>query len=188
MTRAWNDWYHCNGNTYGTWLHGDPRGFREKKHRRQIEGNYKKPPPADSYEKLRLHAKSLMKNPAVFLEQFARRIVCQAMVQELLSQQIELLALCVDDHHFHLLARFPDHQPRHWIGKAKRRASLAMQGYKKGERLWALKFRALPVNDRRHQINVFEYILRHKQQGAVVWTFRELPAKEKSPRKIPGAL
>ena len=36
MSVPWNDWYHCNGNTYGTWLRGDPRGFRERRHRLEI--------------------------------------------------------------------------------------------------------------------------------------------------------
>jgi len=36
----WNHWYHVNGNTYGTWLPGDPRGWRSYKHKRHVEGEY----------------------------------------------------------------------------------------------------------------------------------------------------
>ena len=32
---AWNGWYHVTGNTYGTWLPGDPRGWREC-HRKRL--------------------------------------------------------------------------------------------------------------------------------------------------------
>jgi hypothetical protein len=32
------------GHTYGTWLPGDPKGFRTRHHREHIEGDYKKPP------------------------------------------------------------------------------------------------------------------------------------------------
>ena len=44
---AWNNWYHVNGNTYGTWLPGDPRGWRERGHKKHVAGDYKNPPPPD---------------------------------------------------------------------------------------------------------------------------------------------
>ena len=31
----------------------------------------------------------------------------------------------------------------------------------------------MPINDRKHQLNVFGYIGDHKAKGAWVWTFRE---------------
>src|SRR3954468_9029001 len=43
----WNNWYHCMGNTYGTWLPGDPRGFRTRLHREHVEGDYRNPPKED---------------------------------------------------------------------------------------------------------------------------------------------
>ena len=36
----WNDWYHVMCHTYGTWLPGDPKGFRTRHHREQVEGDY----------------------------------------------------------------------------------------------------------------------------------------------------
>lgn len=44
MPRAWNAWYHVLTNTYGTWLRGDRRGWRERHHRKHVEGDYKNPP------------------------------------------------------------------------------------------------------------------------------------------------
>jgi hypothetical protein len=41
----WNHWYHCMGNTFGTWLPGSPKGFRTRHHREHVEGDYKHPPP-----------------------------------------------------------------------------------------------------------------------------------------------
>lgn len=41
----WNDWCHCMGHTYGTWLPGDPCSFRTRHHRQHIEGDYRNPPP-----------------------------------------------------------------------------------------------------------------------------------------------
>ena len=42
---AWHGWFHIIGNTYGTWVRGDPKGFRTLHHREHIEGDYKHPPP-----------------------------------------------------------------------------------------------------------------------------------------------
>ena len=95
------------------------------------------------------------------------------MVGELAAEEIEVVVASVDDHHFHILAKFPNERPRHWIGRAKRRASLALQGDKPHARIWALRSRAEPVKDRAHQLNVFHYIRSHGKRGAFVWTFRD---------------
>ena len=53
---AWNNWYHVNGNTYGTWLPGDPRGWRERGHKKHVDGDYKSPPPAGSGDAMHRYA------------------------------------------------------------------------------------------------------------------------------------
>lgn len=173
MPSAWNSWYHCTGNTYGTWLPGDPRGFRTRNHRMHVEGDYKAPPPRGVFDGLHALAKRSMKSSAVHLDAADRRTACFAMVAELIFRQVEVIALAVDDHHFHVLARCSDQDPRWWIGRAKRRASLVLQGRKNSERLWAARSRAEPIRDRSHQRNVFNYIVRHGERGAAVWTFRD---------------
>jgi hypothetical protein len=35
---AWNDWYHVVSHVYGSWLRGDPRGWRAVDHREHVEG------------------------------------------------------------------------------------------------------------------------------------------------------
>lgn len=173
MDGPWNDWFHCNGNTYGTWLRGDPRGYRERHHRLHVEGDYLDPPPPGEYEALHRQSKRLMKGEAVHLVPRQRVRVCQALATKLLDDGIEALVVAVDDHHFHLLGRFPDHNPRRWVGRAKKHSSHIMRGDKPHASLWAVRFRALPVRDRAHQVNVFNYIERHRERGAAVWTFRE---------------
>ena len=45
--KPWNFWYHVGSNTKGTWLTGDPRGFRSRHHREHVEGDYRRlSPPA----------------------------------------------------------------------------------------------------------------------------------------------
>jgi hypothetical protein len=45
MGKAWNDWYHVVVHVYGSWLRGDPRGWRARHHREHVDGDYKNPPP-----------------------------------------------------------------------------------------------------------------------------------------------
>lgn len=104
--RAWNGWYHVNGNTFGTWLRGDARGWRARHHREHVEGDYKNPPPPGTYDGLRASSRRLMKRDKVWLTAPARDLACRELVASLLCHGIEVIALAVDDHHFHLLARF----------------------------------------------------------------------------------
>jgi len=175
LVRPWNDWYHCTGNTYGTWLRGDPRGFRERHHRRHVEGDYKNPPPKGTYESLHRYSKHLMKGIAVKLNHDMRDFVCRALVSKLLCDDIEVLVVAMGAQHFHLLARFPDHESRHWVGRAKKHASHLLKDQKKHPKLWAVRSRAEPIKNREHQLNTFRYIQRHAEDGAAVWTFREEP-------------
>ena len=105
MARPWNNWYHCNGNTYGTWLRGDPRGYRERHHRLHVEGDYKNPPPPGTHSAVLSRSQRLLKGKPVHLDDHQRRVAAEAMVTKLLKDSIEAIAIAVDDHHFHLLAR-----------------------------------------------------------------------------------
>src|SRR6185295_14249726 len=100
-TRAWNDWYHVNGNTYGTWVRGDGRGWRARHHREHVDGDYKNPPPRGKYERLRAHSERLMERAGrevVRLSSKAQALACEVMVESLLVHGVELIALSVDDH------------------------------------------------------------------------------------------
>ena len=48
--QPWRHWYHCNGSTYGTWLPGDPRGWRSRNHRVHVPGDYRTPPPPGRFD------------------------------------------------------------------------------------------------------------------------------------------
>lgn len=192
----WNDWFHVNGNTYGTWLRGDPRGWRARHHREHVDGDYKNPPAPGTYDRLHAHSQRLMKRPAVHLSQEARALACQAMVDSLLRHRVELISLCVDDHHYHLLARFgkpTDSDPwasvvaqrrdgkaliavaRHCVGIAKKDSATALSDAGLAARggVWAKRCRVPPIGDRAHQLNVYRYIVNHAERAAAVWTFEQ---------------
>ena len=45
-------WYHVIWNTLGSWLPGDPRGFRNRDHRIHSTGDYRNPPPRSEHANL----------------------------------------------------------------------------------------------------------------------------------------
>lgn len=171
--RAWNGWYHVSSSTYGTWLRGDPRGWRARLHRAHVEGDYKNPPPQGTYDQLYQRSRRLLKKPPVRLDRVQRRIAAEAMVDRLRELGAEVIAASVDTVHYHILARFPDGRVRQRVGLAKKHAWHLLHDRGMTGRAWAKRCHALPIADRQHQVNVYHYIASHAAQGACVWTFRD---------------
>jgi REP element-mobilizing transposase RayT len=170
----WNDWYHVVSHVYGSWLRGDPRGYREVNHRIDVDGDYRHPPPKGKYDRLYRRSLSLMKRDPVSIAADLRQFVANAVAEKLESLEIEVLVVSVDAKHLHLLGRFPDRAPRVWAGRAKKHVShlLRETGLRTQEGgLWARRTHAEPIRDRAHQLNTFGYILRHRAKGAAVWRF-----------------
>ncbi len=193
---GWNGWYHCMANTYGTWLPGDPRGFRTRGHREHVEGDYKSPPPVGKYDGQHEGAKRRMKREAVVLSAEARQVACDEIRDSMARHGAEVLAVSVSAKHMHVLARFPlDRKPtfaerglrdkrtsatddpvRHIMGLAKQWSSkrLVAEGLAPVGGVWAKKGKIVPIKDRGHQVTAFNYILRHgPEEGAAVWSFRD---------------
>ena len=93
------------------------------------------------------------------------------MLKSLLKRAIEPVAMCVGRIHFHILAPFTDHNPRHWIVIAKKESShyLKVAGLAPVGGLWAVRCECLPVKDASHRTNAKKYILDHVTQGAAVY-------------------
>jgi hypothetical protein len=159
------------GHTYGTWLPGDRRGFRTRDHREHVEGDYKHPPPEGMYDATYARSRQLMKRDPIYLNVEQRLLIVRLLVESLQRRSFDVAVACVTDVHFHVLARFPDHNPRHWIGVAKKESShyakethLAPNGG-----LWAVRSKSLPARSRDHQLNAARYIFDHRLQGGAVW-------------------
>ena len=187
MHRPWNDWYHCVGNTYGTWLRGDPRGFRTRHHRQHIEGDYKHPPPPGAFTAELEQSKRSMTQPPVKLTPHQRQVVLDALVVRLHGLDVTVLALAVCRLHTHGLMRFPvryqvdgvpglckqnalqdgrDPVPRHLYGLARKHAAMTVD--LKG-RVWAKRPHFIPIRNRQHQVNVFRYVLDHLDEGGAIY-------------------
>jgi len=178
----WEDWYHIMCHTYGTWLPGDERGFRSRHHREHVDGDYKNPPPAGFYSDRLEQSKRLMKRDAVYLDLDQQRRAVEELTKSFLKWKIELKRLSVDRVHAHALAKIIDHDPRRWMGIAKKECSAYMKrdGLAPQGGLWAVRCECKPINDRRHLENVDKYILDHDQQGAIVHPPREINADRPS--------
>jgi hypothetical protein len=170
---AWNGWYHVNGNTYGTWLPGDPRGWRVKQHRCHVEGDYKHPPPLGKNQSLYRLNRQRLTAPPVYMTAEQREQAGRALLDMLAHVGVESIALCLTAAHFHLLGRFQDKQVRPRVGRAKKHACFVLKACGLDSRLWTAKAKVTPIRDRTHQVNVFHYICRHQAEGAWVWTFRD---------------
>jgi REP element-mobilizing transposase RayT len=179
---GWNSWYHCTGSTYGTWVRGDPRGWRSKGHREHVEGDYKRLPPDGKYAAMEAASKRLMKRERVVLSREARAAACEAMASSLVSDGVEVIAICVGAKHFHVLARFTppdamfvtaDRKRRTLIGRAKGRSATALSkgGLVAPGGVWAKRCRIKPIANRAHQVRVTRYIPAHRKKGAAVRMF-----------------
>lgn len=122
MGDAFNHWFHCTCHTYGSWLHGDPRGFRTRHRREHVDGDYKRPPPPGKYDAKFQRSKSLMQRPPVVLLKLHREIVAASIAASLRRRNVEVLAVAMDRIHLHVLARFVQHDARDLLGIAKREA------------------------------------------------------------------
>jgi hypothetical protein len=170
---AWRHWYHVSGTTYGTWLQGDPRGWRSRHHRTHVDGDYRNPPPAGTWDRLADYSAGRMKHPPLRLEAGQRRLVCLALAEKLTVLGTEPLVVSMDAVHFHLLARFVADNPRIVVGRVKRHATFELTAAGVARRAWAKGSHAKPIRSRRHQVAVFDYLVGHREKGAFVWTFRD---------------
>src|SRR4051812_14373566 len=91
VTHPWNDWYHVTVHVYGSWLRGDPRGWRSRHHREHVEGDYKHPPPKGTYDQLYELSKALMKRDPVRIAAALRQFVANAVAARLQHDGIEVL-------------------------------------------------------------------------------------------------
>ena len=174
----WDDWYHCMGNTYGTWLPGDGRGFRTRHAKKHIPYDYRNHPPKGIYDSLYARSKRIMKRAPVYLATIEqRRRVLDEMVASLLRRNIELAIVSVDRVHFHALARFPDRDPRRWMGIAKKESShyCKVSGHAPSGGLWAAACECKPVEDAGHREAAFGYIADHAKRGAEIWRVDLVP-------------
>ena len=170
-------WFHVIICTYGSWLPGDPRGFRTRNHREHVEGDYKNPPPAGVYDARLARTRKLLKQPPVVFPPEWRPIIGAALRERLEQEGATVISLSVGGQHAHIQAKMPPVLVDHWVGLAKRHVTFTLHERGWSGLVWAKGNNVKPIKDRTHQGNVFGYIGDHIREGAWVWTFRDLQEK-----------
>jgi hypothetical protein len=167
-------WYHVVLSTYGSWLYGDKRGFRTRHHREHVDGDYKNPPSPGKYDSQEKRSKESLKQNPVVLPTNLRPIIGTAIRDRLENLGAFVLCLSVGGQHIHLLIKTPQGKARDWAGLAKLHAwhVARHRGWRK--KLWAKRGKEKSVRDREHQLNVYNYILEHANEGAWVWKWNKI--------------
>ena len=164
-------WRHVVISTYNSWLPGDPRGFRSKKHKIHSSGDYKHRPPAGEHAGLRRYSQRIS-GEAVVIPADLRAEVGMAMLGKIQKLKYRILAIAVAGMHTHMLIELPDDMAeiRHIIGQCKTVASHKIRD-RLPERVWARVGSFDPVDDADYQRNTYHYILR--QKDAWIWSYRD---------------
>jgi hypothetical protein len=103
-----------------------------------------------------------------------RPIIGRVIVQWLLEQGYRVLAIAVGKVHTHLLVELKDdiRVIRAVVGEAKRNSSRAVKKRLPGS-IWSAGLSPEPVDNPRHQLKAFEYILYEQGPGAWTWSFHD---------------
>jgi REP element-mobilizing transposase RayT len=173
MPSPGNRWRHVIINTHSTWLHGDPRGFRDRGHRTHSSGDYRRPPPRGEHDGLHRYRIG-RSSPEIHLARDLRPLLGRSLVAYFLAAEYRVLAVAVTKVHAHLLVEIPDNiqKVRAIIGQAKRLSSRAVKQTIPGS-VWAAGGTYKPMGSRNHQRSVHGYILYDQGPGAWTWSFQD---------------
>lgn len=161
-------WFHIQWGTYGSWLPGDPRGFRNRDHRIHSSGDYKNPPPKGEHAELHRYAKKVQREDAVVLAHELRAMAGQAIVEKAIDVPIPMLALAVCAKHVHALLKLDPSSVGMDVGKLKRHSSHAIRVHLKGT-VWSARKHEVAVTSMTQLRTCVRYIERHREEGAFVW-------------------
>ncbi|MBX9680778.1 MAG: hypothetical protein K2X38_18635 [Gemmataceae bacterium] len=98
-------WRHVIVSTYGSWLPGDARGFRSRKHKIPSSGDYKAPPPPDEHAGLRISKREVEK---IILPHDLKQVAGEAIIMKLNKLSYRVNAVSVAPTHSHWLAELPE--------------------------------------------------------------------------------
>ena len=83
------------------------------------------------------------------------------------------MCLAVAGRHAHIQTKMPPTETRQWTGRAKKRATIELREHGWQGKVWAAHGKFVPILSADHQERVYQYILRHRTEGAWVWSALE---------------
>ena len=159
--------YHVSWGTYGSWLPGDPRGFRTRGQRQHVDGDYKNPPPPGKYQGLHAHAKRSMKKPPVKIPPKLREVIARRCLEQFTKEHVNVFVISVDSWHVHVAVDCAANGLKQMIGRVKKVSSHRVRDSIPG-RLWQAGCHPVTIRDEEHWQNVLGYIRDHASR-AWVW-------------------
>jgi REP element-mobilizing transposase RayT len=180
-------WRHVVINTFGTWLHGDGRGFRSRMHRIHSSGDYRHRPREGEHGGLHTHH-DRVSGDEVTIERGLRKVIGQTLLSSLFDRHYRVLTIAVGKVHSHALVELPEplSTVKAIIGEAKRASSRAVKTQLPGS-IWAAGGTFLIVKNDPHLRKANDYILYDQGPGAWTWSFRDRSwegqfARKRAPR------
>jgi REP element-mobilizing transposase RayT len=156
--------------TYGSWLPGDPRGFRTRHAKEYV------PPPKrysdgksyepEKYKQLYKRSRSHA-TESVYLNERQKQAAAGAIVK-VCSKFSSGAVIAVSGDHVHVFVNLPEEVTTgHFCSRVKSVSSLKLSAYGLKGRVWACRYHAkrIPVRD---ADNVRRYVISHKTSDAVV--------------------
>lgn len=160
--------YHVTWFTYGSWLPGDPRGFRTRHHRMHVEGDYENPPPSGVYDGLHRYALGQMYGSAVILPALLREIAGRSVIEQFAADSLQVHAISVGGQHVHVALEGHCETMKQAVGRAKRVSSHRIRLQLPGQ-VWAEGCHVTTARNDLHWQNVLRYV--QEQEGNPwVWT------------------
>ena len=162
-------WLHVMLGTYASWLPGDKRGFRNRKHRIHSSGDYRNPPPLEEHEGLRnYNVERVGEKVEIPLDQ--RHRLARTIAKLLIQAGYRVLVVSVSGCHVHILAELPVNLAEYnkLIGWLKTKSSRALKDVLPG-RVWARGEHHVFVRDEAHRDEEYGYIRDRQGSGARAW-------------------
>ena len=160
--------FHVIFSTYGSWLYGDPRGFRTRGHHLHVDGDYKNPPPPGTWDALHAESRASLKGSPIIIPASLRETVGRACLEQFAKEGAEVFCISVGGQHVHVAFKGSSGDVRPMIGRVKKVSSHRIRTRMPG-RVWAGGGKILRVTDEGHWANVLRYVTR--QSGhAWGWT------------------
>jgi hypothetical protein len=94
--------FHIIFSTYGSWLYGDPRGFRTRGHHLHVDGDYKNPPPPGTRDALHAESRASLKGSPIIIPVSLRETVGRACLEQFAKNGAEVFCISVGGQHVHV--------------------------------------------------------------------------------------
>jgi hypothetical protein len=168
MPRPGFSWRHIVISTHRSWLPGDKRGFRSRKHRIHSSGDYKNPPPLSEHAGLRKHNQN--DAPAIEIVKALRPVIGRSIVQTLQEMNLQVVAVAVSHKHAHALAQMPvgEKVQNRIRGECKRISSRAVKAQLPGK-VWGDGGKLKEVKTKWHLHKAARYIVLEQERGTWTW-------------------